>query len=350
MEPQSLPGQPTPPPPLPPGSPAGAQPAPQAFLEAGQAQARVLLQDIKAMDFKQEVVPIDSANFSLLTKDVIFWVVTVLGIGPLLIVTVERQQLQLTLFALFFSVIWGFLFKNLVIRDDVPWKFPVISIFFTGFVGLFLLSWVYQHLLPASYLGLSDSRNPIVSLIGYTAQVGVCEELCKILPVVILLAWKGRSVPPLTVITIGMFSGLGFAAFENMEYGHHAVRSSFSLAVSYGAGGLRAGVEGAMIMVLLRSLSLVFCHAVWAGIFAYFLSIAVATRRRIGALFVVGLCVSSVLHGAYDWFQGIQSTLAAGVAGLSVVLLFGYVTKVRGVLGDASTGEAASGEGQPAPS
>jgi RsiW-degrading membrane proteinase PrsW (M82 family) len=127
-----------------------------------------------------------------------------------------------------------------------------------------------------------------------------------------------------------MFSGLGFAAFENMDYGQMAVGRSYSLAMTYGAHGLQAGVEGAMISVMLRSLSLVFCHAVWSGTFSYFLAIAVATRRRLGALLVVGLGVSAVLHGSYDWFCEVQPTLAAGIAGLSIVLLYGYVSKIRG--------------------
>jgi RsiW-degrading membrane proteinase PrsW (M82 family) len=137
----------------------------------------------------------------------------------------------------------------------------------------------------------------------------------------------------MTVILVGVFSGLGFAAFENLMYGKLAILGTLLATEARGAAGLVEGVQVAMVMPMLRSLSLVFCHAVWAGIFAYFLAVATVTGRRWGAMFLVGLLLTATLHGVYDWLCSIQPTMAAFTAGVSFVLFYGYVAKIRGLVG-----------------
>jgi RsiW-degrading membrane proteinase PrsW (M82 family) len=84
-----------------------------------------------------------------------------------------------------------------------------------------------------------------------------------------------------------------------------------------------------MVMAMVRPLSLVFCHAVWAGMFAYFLARASLFRRSWGALFIVGLCVSAFLHGTYDWFDNLQPSVSAIIAAVSFMLFYAYVAKLR---------------------
>jgi RsiW-degrading membrane proteinase PrsW (M82 family) len=315
--------------------------AASTLAAASQHHAKTVIDDLRQMDWKAEVLPIDRSNIALLMRDIVFWSVTLLGVIPLLIVTIENTNAQLTAFALFFAGIWGFLFRKFILKGTADWKHLIGTLLFTGIVGINILLWLYRHVFPRSYLRLSHSDSLVVSLLGFILQVGIWEELCKVLPVLLFLVWKRRTVSPSTLVAIGVFSGLGFAAFENVSYGQQSVLSSYSLAMRYGGRGLVAGVNNAMVTAMLRSLSLVFCHAVWAGTFAYFMSVAAATHRRWGALFVVGLAVSAILHGAYDWFAGLQPTASALLAGLSFVLFYGYVSKLRTYEsvrnGDAST-------------
>lgn len=300
-----------------------------AIVSASQRHVKTVIADLRQMNWKAEVLPIDATNISLLKKNGAFWWMTLLGVVPLLIVTVENSNTQLTAFALFFAAVWGFLFKKFILKGNTRWQYLIGTLFFTGIVGINLLLWLYRHVFPSWYLSLSDSKNIIISLVGYVFQVGVCEELCKALPVIVILFWKRRDVTPVDLIAVGVFSGLGFAAFENVTYGQRSVLSSYSLTRAYGAAGLIAGVSNAMVAAMLRSLSLVFCHAVWAGTFTYFVFVAASTRKRWGALFVVGLAVSSILHGTYDWFASVQPTVAALLAGLSFVLFSGYLSKAQ---------------------
>lgn len=165
--------------------------------------------------------------------------------------------------------------------------------------------------------------------------MGIWEELCKIMPVLMYVGWKKMrksDISPSAILTIGVFSGLAFAAFENVEYAKLSVLRSFELTSKYGADGLAEGVKGAMITVMLRALSLVFCHAVWCGIFSCFIAVATATGRRWGALLLVGLGVSSILHGLYDWLLSVNDTLAALTAGFSFMLFYAYVAKLKALV------------------
>lgn len=324
------------PPPLPKSGSASAVDT-GAALETAKKHASAFLADLKSLNFREEVVPIDEKNLSQLVRDYVFWGVTLLGVVPLLIGTVESQQYQLATFALFFAVLWGVVFKCFIVRSSSTWPILVISLFATGIVGIFALLTLYEHALPASYLKLADSKSGLVRLFGYVFQVGVCEELCKALPVFGYLLWKRERAEVSTAILVGIFSGLGFAAFENMHYGDKSTLTSYVMARKYGDAGLVTGVRMAMITVMLRSLSLVFCHAVWAGIVAYFLALGVLTGRRRGVLFLVGLLTAATLHGLYDWLASVQPTFAALVVAASFMLFYAYLSKLQTLTTPASS-------------
>ncbi|MDQ3140709.1 MAG: PrsW family glutamic-type intramembrane protease [Bacteroidota bacterium] len=300
----------------------------QNIFESGARQARTIINDLRGIPIKQEVIPIDNSNIQLLLSDFVFWAVSLLGIIPLLIVTVKQPNMQLTMFALFFAFVWGVIFKKFILNDQGSWRLAIASLFFTGIIGIWLLLAFYR-LLPDFYLYMADHKNLLVSLLGYIFQVGLCEELIKALPIVIALKWFSKELKPYSLITIGVFSGLGFAAFENLHYGENAVNSAYAKTMDYGVEGLVSGVQNAMVSVMLRSLSLVFCHAVFSGIVAYFITTAYMRKEKIGALIVLGILAASTLHGLYDWFAGIQPTIAALMAGFSFALFYGYLLKLR---------------------
>ena len=298
-------------------------------LHAVRGQASQFITDLRSVDFREEVFPVDRKLVDTLVSDTVFWVVLGLAGVPLLISTIERRDYQLTAFALFFAVLWGVVFKALIVKAEIGWKPLAASLLFTGLVGIPALLFSYASLLPKAYVTLSDSESGFTSLMGYIFQVGVCEEFVKIIPVLAYLAWMRKKANPLSAILIGVFSGLGFAAFENMGYGWRAISNSIAMAKEAGVRGAAVGTQMAMINVLLRSLSLVFCHAVFSGIFAYFVTVGFASGKRFLAMAVVGLLVSSILHGAYDWLTGVQMTVATGVIVLSFILFYAYLTKFK---------------------
>jgi len=300
----------------------------QNLIEKSSKQAQSLLKDLQQIPLKQEILPIDQSNIDLLLKDFIFWAVSFLGIIPLLIITVNHVGTQLTMFALFFAFVWGVIFKKFILKDHGSNRLALAALFFTGIIGIWLLLFIYRFL-PDFYLNAADSPNLMLSLIGYVLQVGVCEELVKSIPIFIALRWFRGDLNDMSLITIGVFSGLGFAAFENLHYGESAVGNTYAKTLDDGVSGLVSGVQNAMVLVMLRSLSLVFCHAVFSGIVAYFITIARMRKTQQSALIFIGFVTAAVLHGVYDWLSGIQPTMAALLAGFSFALFYGYLMKLK---------------------
>ncbi len=302
---------------------------PQLIFESGAKQAKEVLEDLKQISFREEIIPIDQNNISVLLKDFVFWAVTLLGIVPLLIVTIQNPSAQLTLFALFFAFVWGVILKKFVLNDRGSWRLGIGSFFFTGIIGIWLLLLIYRLLLPDFYLAMPDSRSTLISLLGFIFQVGIWEETIKALPLLLIIKVMKLDLKPIHFVTVGVFSGLGFAAFENLHYGENAVFSTYSLTRDYGVEGLVTGVQNAMVVTMLRAVSLVFCHAVWSGIVAYFIAIATIRKEKVTALIISGLLVAAILHGLYDWLAGVQPTIAALLAGFSFALFYGYLLKLK---------------------
>ena len=179
-----------------------------------------LIKDLEELNFADEVFPIGERNIDKLKRDFNFWFVSSLGVVPLMIITLPDRSSQILALSLLFAFIWGVVFKKLVMQDSGGWLLPIGSLFFTGALGVFTLT-VARALMPSFYWELHESTNSLVQLGGYIFGVGIREELCKVVPIFIYMAWerrKERFIDPLTLIVIGVFSGLGFAAFENMQY------------------------------------------------------------------------------------------------------------------------------------
>ncbi len=296
--------------------------------------ANEIINDFKEINFKEEVFPVDSMSILTIKNDFVFWSALILGIMPIFISTLNSRELQLTTFALFFASIWGLIFKRYIIENTDGWALPVIGFFFTGIIGSNLLLFIYNLLPDFSTLADLAEKNLIVSFFRYITLVGIPEELCKIFPVIAYLCWKRKNASVMMLILIGIFSGLGFAAFENMQYANtFAVAPLFKI-IKYGHTDLRADIKDAMISVMLRSFSSVFSHAVWTGIFSYFIAIASIIKKRYTALFIIGLCMSSFAHGFYDWSCDIQIMLGALLTGFSFLLFYIYVIKLRGMVSE----------------
>lgn len=303
-------------------------------LQLSKVTLNEVVEDLRNIDFRQEIVPVDATILASMRRDFVFWSAAVLAVVPLGLMTLEGQGSQITGFCLFAAAMWGVVFARYIVNANTDWRLLVGSLFFTGLVGIPVLLTTYNFL-PSFYNALPVSSNALVALLGSIVHTGVTEELCKIAPVLLYLVMRRQSVKPLDLVLIGVFSGLGFAAFENVIYVGRSVEDAFAMTDEFGVGGLITGVQGAMINGLLRSLSCVCAHAVWSGIFSYFIAMAVATRKRFVALFIVGWVTAAVLHGFYNGMQQIQQTAPAIVVFGSFVLFYAYLTRLRLTVGQA---------------
>lgn len=182
----------------------------------------------------------------------------------------------------------------------------------TGILGIQLLLWLQGTLFPEWYLLLPKSKNALMSFCGSVLQTGLWEEFIKSLPVLIYLYWPRKQVHPATALAVGMFSGLGFAAFENVHYALKPAIGIANFTEQFGALSVEAQdwvradarqallqqVSQAQIGVLMRSLSAVFGHAVLSGIVAFQRS---ASPACLALLFVttLGTFSTDARYGLY---------------------------------------------------
>jgi RsiW-degrading membrane proteinase PrsW (M82 family) len=172
--------------------------------------------------------------------------------------------------------------------------FQWVASFTDGWVvrgwGIGVLIFYIVKFIGFSYRSALDPANGFaLSFMGFTCGVGLCEELCKAVPVMLFLrgqphaGWKAACV-------VGLASGVGFGVSEG---------------ITYSSDSYNGVAEG--LTYLVRFASCVALHATWAG------SVALLMCRNqdflgddgfdwgmAGNFIVHYLSIAMVLHGLYD--------------------------------------------------
>jgi RsiW-degrading membrane proteinase PrsW (M82 family) len=332
------------PPPPPQSIPA---PFPQSPPHTAQPHIQPAGGDTPHENFKIEIFPVDSRNAHEVFGSSVFWTVSALGILPLLIGSFNHFGIQLYGLLFFFALMWAGIFQKFILKYKEKLWLPIVSFFFTGLAGIYILDYSNTNIFSKSYLDLPFSSDVWTRLFGFVARVGVCEEICKILPVliyVLLCKFASKKISVGLIVLIGVFSGLGFAFFENIGYAKRDINDTIQGAfegikqnskegVIWGVGD---GVISSMINIMLRSLSLTFAHAVYTAIFSYFIAVSCISKKHEISLPLLGLLVSAVIHGPYNWLCGIQFTFAAVINFGAFILFYAYFTKLQKHLGQGT--------------
>lgn len=127
----------------------------------------------------------------------------------------------------------------------------------------------------------------LMSMMGFTFGVGLCEELSKVLPAVGVLGEKSRWDWK-AACCLGLASGVGFGVAEGIMYS-----SDYYNGVAYGD------------IYLIRFISCVGLHAIWAAAAAIMAAEKIREEgaREWGDLVsaaLLAIAVPAVLHGLYD--------------------------------------------------
>ena len=170
--------------------------------------------------------------------------------------------------------------------------FQWVALFTQGYYvrgrGIVMLLFYIVKFIGFSYRAALDPENGFaLSFMGFTCGVGLCEELCKALPIVLFLrgsqnvSWKAACV-------VGLASGVGFGVSEGITYS----------ADSY--NGIATGMT-----YLVRFASCVALHATWAGAVALLMYsnqdyLGEFDWGNAGNFVLHYLSVAMVLHGLYD--------------------------------------------------
>lgn len=143
-----------------------------------------------------------------------------------------------------------------------------------------------------------------MSFMGFVCGVGLCEEVCKALPIAFYLnsektSWRGACL-------VGLASGIGFGISEGISY----------------SADYYNGISGGWIYVV-RFVSCVGLHALWAGAIGIVMYhnqdyVSEFSWESVFGFIAHYLLIAMVLHGVYDTFlkkdMELWALLTAGIS------------------------------------
>jgi RsiW-degrading membrane proteinase PrsW (M82 family) len=173
-------------------------------------------------------------------------------------------------------------------------------------------------------ININNHLNP--KNLGDAIAVGYNEELAKALPILLaalfLLRWRQVKLDVRMWMFLGTIAGLTFGVREASLYTTLAIEHIAVAAVNHSANLAVVGALSFAFRVFVDG----FQHAIWAGVSAFFIGMAVNYPRRRVQLIVFGVSIAAVLHALNDWLVSNTSSLWPWILlqALSLVLFLGY--------------------------
>ena len=249
------------------------------------------------------------------------------GLLPLIFIALFASSSDLSTpgwaYSLYIAPLWAIVFWLLIRPGQVERREVLIGIA----AIVFALIWI--RVITVHVNGLMGHPGKPLSFFG-AIGVGINEEITKALPILLaaLLLLKYRSIK-LDVrmwMFLGTIVGLAFGVTEQAGYtlqdiqGITSARANSQAIVEVLAFAERVFVDG-------------FQHAMWAGVSAFFIGIAVNYPRRRMQLIAFGIAVPAVLHGLYDWSAGAFASLWVPIIiqALSLFLFLGYTMSAAAI-------------------
>lgn len=245
------------------------------------------------------------------------------GIVPLLILVLHTNfkwgfENTAWLIGAYFCAFWVVFFGQILVGENNELiKLGIGYALFTAFIGtsiLFLFNEI--KFVRVLYMG-TNSSNIIIQAVSFILGVGVLEELCKLLPLLILGLRKNHLHRLKDGMFLGIMSGLGFALAEVVRYTLGYWQHS-AFAYSYRV------FDGSFVLVqIVRFMTLPLFHAIWSGIAGWFCVVAAISNPVRKSIIIVGIGLVAIIHGLYDVFAGSIEGLLMGVA--SIFIFLGYL-------------------------
>lgn len=156
--------------------------------------------------------------------------------------------------------------------------------------------------------------------------IGFNEEITKALPILLaallLLRWRQMKLGVRMWMFLGTIAGLTFGVREASLYTMQAIERIAAAAIVHSANLAVLGALSFAFRVFVDG----FQHAIWAGMSAFFIGMAVNYPRRRVQLIGFGVSMAAVLHALNDWVVSNSESLWPWILlqALSLVLFLGY--------------------------
>jgi len=219
-------------------------------------------------------------------------------------------------YSLYVAPLWGVAFWLLIRPPEPHGKRELL-------IGLGIVVWVMIWMSLVT-IHLNAGLNP--KGFGDALLVGFNEEITKALPILVaallLLRLRGVKLDVRMWMFFGTIAGLTFGVREASEYTTLAIERIAAAAVHHSANAAVLGALSFAYRVFVDG----FQHAIWAGVAAFFIGIAVNYPRRRVQLIVFGVTIAAVLHALNDWYLSNFSSPWPWIVlqALSLLLFLGY--------------------------
>ncbi len=257
------------------------------------------------------------------------------GVFRSLTMVITAYLLLLTLFSVFLysrtdRKIWYFVFPIVVI--SILLTPPFLRLFF----------FVFREILPGNS-NLTGSRIFFNAFIGMFFGAGLMEELMKAIAVLFgagltLFAARLRTgMPaslfdllrvrgPLDGILMGVAAGAGFIFIETWDqYVPNIVAQVFKATKGNDLGAFGLG----LMLLFPRVINGLAGHMAYAGIFGYFIGLAVIRPKKAPQLLLIGWLTAAILHALWNSVGTIWDGLNYLVAAATVMVLIACLLKAR---------------------
>lgn len=251
---------------------------------------------------------------ALLRKKAVRWVLF-FGLTPfaiLSLIQIFEWDFQQTTWAIeaYFCLFWALYFHSLIGPSRSIWRRAVGYALFTAFIGITLEGLVQILPVARSIFAGTQSSHFVARAFGFVFGVGVFEEACKALPLLIFGLRKQRISSIRDGVFLGFMSGLGFAAAEGVGY-------SFIVTAAVYEG--RASFTEQVAQIIFRLMSGPIFHGALAGTVGWFIGLASTRPKPRWPIIVVGIAFMAVAHGLFDLFS--DSVISFPIA-VAILLIF----------------------------
>lgn len=195
-------------------------------------------------------------------------------------------------YSLYVAPLWAIAFWFLI---RPPRPFGKLELFIGAVIIITVMIWM--SIITIKVNTPLDPKN-----LGDALAVGFNEETTKALPVLaialLLLKLRSTKLDVRMWMFFGTIAGLTFGVREASEYTTSAIVIITEAPHYHSANVAVVGALQFAYRVFVDG----FQHAIWAGVAAFFIGIAVNYPRRRVPLVVFGVAIAAVLHAANDWY------------------------------------------------
>jgi RsiW-degrading membrane proteinase PrsW (M82 family) len=226
-------------------------------------------------------------------------------------------------YSLYVAPLWAIAFW-LLLR---PGRIAALEIYLMIAIIIWVTVWLY-----AVTININDHLVNAVRSGNFLAAlaVGYNEEISKALPILlaalILLKFRDTKLDVRMWMFLGTISGLTFGILEERLYTEMAIAQ---VANASAISQADAGVLDFAFRVFVDG----FEHAVWTGVAAFFIGIAINYPRRRWQLILLGVSMVAVLHGLNDWSVSTFNSYWPGIIiqAISLLLFIGYTLSASAI-------------------